>query len=223
MSLDAIVLAGGLGTRLRPVVNDVPKPMAPVNGRPFLELLLEYWMGQGVRRFVLSVGYLSEAITRHFGSRWGGAALEYSVESEPLGTGGGFLKALDAIQSNAFLVLNGDTYFAVPLKDLSGYHAECNADWTMALFRSSDAKRYQGVSLAEDGRIASLSGNTVNGGVYLMRRGLPWKARGRCSLESDLLPQALADGWRVCGRVFDRPFVDIGVPQDYQSAGAIIQ
>ena len=90
MSLDAIVLAGGLGTRLRPLVNDVPKPMAPVNGRPFLELLLEYWMGQGVRRFVLSVGYLSEAITRHFGSRWGGAALDYSIESEPLGTGEAF-------------------------------------------------------------------------------------------------------------------------------------
>ena len=223
MSLDAIVLAGGLGTRLRPLVNDVPKPMAPVNGRPFLELLLEYWMGQGVRRFVLSVGYLSEAITRHFGSRWGGAALEYSIESEPLGTGGGFLKAADGVRSETFLVLNGDTYFAVPLDEFITFHKDNQADWSMALFRSSDAKRYQGVSLAEDGRIASLSGNTVNGGVYLMRRGLPWKTRGRCSLENDLLPQALADGWRVCGRVFDRPFVDIGVPQDYQSAGAIIQ
>lgn len=223
MSLDAIVLAGGLGTRLRPLVNDVPKPMAPVNGRPFLELLLEYWMGQGVRRFVLSVGYLSEAITRHFGSEWRGAKIDYSRENEPLGTGGGFLKALDAIQSDVFLVLNGDTYFAVPLEEFQEFHEGNRADWSMALLRSSDAKRYQGVSLAEDGRIASLSGNTVNGGVYLMRRGLPWKARGRCSLESDLLPQALADGWRVCGRVFDRPFVDIGVPQDYQSAGAIIQ
>jgi D-glycero-alpha-D-manno-heptose 1-phosphate guanylyltransferase len=223
MSVEAIVLAGGLGTRLRSVVQDVPKPMAPVNGRPFLERLLEYWIGQGVRRFVLSVGYLSEAITRHFGSRWGGAAVEYSIESEPLGTGGGFVKALDAIRSDAFLVMNGDTYFAVPLDEFLRFHESNRADWSMALFGSSDTKRYQGVSLGEDGRIASLSGNTVNGGVYLMRRGLAWKAPERCSLENDLLPQALAGGWRLFGRVFDRPFVDIGVPQDYQGAGAIIQ
>ena len=222
MSMDAIVLAGGLGTRLRPMVKDLPKPMAPVNGRPFLELLLEYWIGQGVRRFVLSVGHLSEAITRHFGSRWGGAALEYSIESEPLGTGGGLLKALDAIQSNAFLVLNGDTYFAVPLGELLELHEANRADWSLALFRSADTKRYQGMSLAADGRIESLAGDTVNGGVYLVRRGLRWKASGRCSLENELLPQALAERWRVYGRVFERPFVDIGVPQDYQSAGAII-
>ena len=73
--MDAIILAGGLGTRLRPLVSDVPKPMAPVKGRPFLELLLEYWIGQGVRRFVLSVGYLAERITRHFGTHWCGAEI----------------------------------------------------------------------------------------------------------------------------------------------------
>jgi D-glycero-alpha-D-manno-heptose 1-phosphate guanylyltransferase len=223
VSMDAIVLAGGLGTRLRPVVNDVPKPMAPVNGRPFLELLLEYWIGQGVRRFVLSVGYLAETIERHFGSRWRGAEVDYAREPEPLGTGGGLLLGLGRAKTEQILVMNGDTYFAVSLDELVQFHEKNRADWTMALFRSSDAKRYQGVSLAEDGRIASLSGNTVNGGVYLMRRGLPWKAPARCSLENDLLPQALADGWRVYGRVFERPFVDIGVPQDYQSAGAIIQ
>ncbi|HZM34134.1 MAG TPA: nucleotidyltransferase family protein [Burkholderiales bacterium] len=223
MTPEAVVLAGGLGTRLRHVVKDLPKPMAPVNGRPFLELLLEYWIGQGVRRFVLSVGYLAETIERHFGSRWGGAEMDYAREAEPLGTGGGLLIALGKMKSEQVLVMNGDTYFAVPLRDFLDLHEGNRADWSMALFRSTDSRRYQGVSLADDGRITSLAGDTVNGGVYLVRRGLPWEARGRCSLENDLLPHALARGWRLYGRVFDRPFVDIGVPQDYQSAGAIIQ
>ena len=222
MATDAIVLAGGLGTRLRPLVSDVPKPMAPVNGRPFLELLLEYWIGQGVRRFVLSVGYLADRITRHFGTHWCGAEVAYAMEEEPLGTGGALLQAARQVHGEV-LVLNGDSYFAVPLRDLQGFRA----DWTLALFRSGDVKRYQGLSIDPDGKVQSLTGNTVNGGVYLMNaarlRDLPWKAGERLSLENDLLPHALASGWRVYGRVFDRPFVDIGVPQDYQSAGAIIQ
>jgi D-glycero-alpha-D-manno-heptose 1-phosphate guanylyltransferase len=220
--VDAVILAGGLGTRLRPVVKDLPKPMAPVNGRPFLELLLEYWIGQGVRRFVLSVGYLAEAIERHFGGRWRGAEVHYAREPEPLGTGGGLLLALGKATTERILVLNGDTYFAVPLDELLRFHEANRADWSMALFRSSDSRRYQGVSLAEDGRISSLSGGTVNGGVYLLRRGLPWQARERCSLENDLLPHALGQGWRLYGRVFERLFIDIGVPQDYERAGALL-
>jgi len=225
--VDAIVLAGGLGTRLRPLVSDVPKPMAPVKGRPFLELLLEYWIGQGVRRFVLSVGYLAERVTGHFGTRWRGAEIDYAVEQQPLGTGGGLLLAAAKATTKDVLVMNGDTYFAVPLEDLQGFHRECGADWTLALFRSSDAKRYQGMGLEKDGRVSALAGELANGGIYLFNsrklQDVPWQGSQRFSLESDLLPHALRNGWRVYGREFDRPFVDIGVPQDYQSAGAIIQ
>lgn len=225
--MDAIVLAGGLGTRLRPLVSDVPKPMAPVKGRPFLELLLEYWIGQGVRRFVLSVGYLAERVTGHFGTHWRGAEIDYAVEQQALGTGGGLLLAAAKATTKDVLVMNGDTYFAVPLEDLRDFHRECRADWTLALFRSSDAKRYQGMGLEKDGRVSTLAGELANGGIYVFNReklqGVPWQAGQRFSLESDLLPHALRNGWRVYGREFDRPFVDIGVPQDYQSAGAIIQ
>jgi D-glycero-alpha-D-manno-heptose 1-phosphate guanylyltransferase len=91
--VEAVVLAGGFGTRLRSVVSDLPKPMAPVGGRPFLELLLQYWIGQGVHRFVLSIGYLAEKISAHFGAAWGGAEIAYARETEPLGTGGGLLLA----------------------------------------------------------------------------------------------------------------------------------
>ncbi len=225
--VDAIVLAGGLGTRLRPLVSDVPKPMAPVNGRPFLELLLEYWIGQGVRRFVLSVGYLAERITRHFGAHWCGAEIEYAVEQEALGTGGGLLLAAPRARTEDVLVMNGDTYFAVSLQELRAFHEQREADWTLALFRSSDSKRYQGLAVDDEGRIGALSGDLANGGIYLMSAarlaGLPWQGGARFSLESDLLPHAQRNGWRVYGRQFDRPFVDIGVPHDYQSAGAIIQ
>lgn len=226
--MDAIILAGGLGTRLRAAVSDLPKPMAPVNGRPFLELLLEYWIGEGVRRFVLSVGYLAERITGHFGSHWCGADIVYASENEPLGTGGALLLALQKIKGEQVLVMNGDSYFAVRLKELMDLHAARRADWTLALFRSDDVKRYLGMSVAADGRIDSLSGaNSVNGGVYIIQPAklaeLPWKAGDRVSLETDLLPHALGAGWRLYGREFDRPFVDIGVPQDYQTAGGLFQ
>lgn len=209
------------------MVSDVPKPMAPVNGRPFLELLLEYWIGQGVRRFVLSVGYLAERVTRHFGAHWCGAEIDYAVEEQALGTGGGLLLAAARTRTKDILVMNGDTYFAVSLQELKAFHEQRKAEWTLALFRSSDGKRYQGLAVDAEGRIGRLSGDLSNGGVYLMSApklaGLPWQAGERFSLESDLLPHALGKGWGVYGREFDRPFVDIGVPQDYQNAGAIIQ
>ena len=225
--MEAIVLAGGLGTRLRAVVSDVPKPMAPVRGRPFLELLLAYWIGQGVRRFVISVGYLAERIITHFGGSWSGAEIDYAVEEQALGTGGAVILSAARARGDDVLVLNGDTYFAVPMRELQELHVASEADWTLSLFRSNDGKRYQGIGLEEGGRVSALAGELGNGGVYLMKRtklrGTPWAPGQRFSLESDLLPHAMRTGWRIYGREFARPFVDIGVPQDYQNAGAIIQ
>ena len=89
----AVILAGGLGTRLRSVISDLPKPMAPINGRPFLEYLICYWIGQGINHFVLSVGYLHQAIIGYFGNQFKGACIDYVIEESPLGTGGGLLLA----------------------------------------------------------------------------------------------------------------------------------
>src|SRR5205085_7892557 len=103
-----VVLAGGLGTRLRSAVPDVPKPMAPIAGRPFLEYQLDYWIGKGIDRFVLSVGYRHELIIDHFKARYRGAHIAYAIESSPLGTGGGLLRAVnEARLDSPFLVLNG--------------------------------------------------------------------------------------------------------------------
>ena len=206
--------------RLRPAVSDLPKPMAPVGGRPFLERLLDYWIGQGVRRAVLAVGYMHDSIRRHFGDEYRGCAIAYSIEDHPLGTGGALVQSLPLVHGETFLVLNGDTYFAVPLEALGTFHRQRCADATMSLFRS-DNPRYTGISLNADGRVTGFAGNgLVNGGVFLFERsalkGLPATV---ASLEKDLLPGMKG---AIYGCVFDAPFVDIGVPEDWRAAANII-
>jgi D-glycero-alpha-D-manno-heptose 1-phosphate guanylyltransferase len=217
--VDAVILAGGLGTRLRAAVSDVPKPMAPVNGRPFLELLLDYWIGQGVRRAILAVGYLHQAIRGHFGSAYRGCEIAYSVEDQPLGTGGALLQALPMVASPAFLALNGDTYFAVRLDELQRFHAEKSADVTLSLFRS-DNPRYTGEAVYADGKVTGYSDKgLVNGGVFLFQREALKAPVVPCSLEKDLLARF---GGRAYARVFDAPFIDIGLPEDWRAAGKVI-
>ena len=138
MVTSAIILAGGLGTRLRGVVPDLPKPMAPISGRPFLEHQIDYWIKQGVSHFVLSVGYRHEVIVDHFGNRYKDAELDYVIEKTPLGTGGGLLLAVEKVgKDEPFLLLNGDTYFAVNLKTLVGFSMTHDADWCFSLFRTN--------------------------------------------------------------------------------------
>ena len=217
--MEAVVLAGGLGTRLRAAVSDVPKPMAPVQGRPFLERLLDYWIGQGVRRAILAVGYMHETIRRHFGEQYRGCAITYSIEHQPLGTGGALVQALPLVEGQTFLVLNGDTYFAVPLAALREFHQQHGADASLSLFRS-DNPRYTGIALAADGRITSFSGQgAANGGVFVFERtAVARLPAGASSLEKDLLPRVGS----VYGCVFDVPFVDIGLPEDWRAAANII-
>ncbi len=217
--MEVVVLAGGLGTRLRAAVSDVPKPMAPIQGRPFLERLLDYWIGQGVRRAILAVGYMHETIRRHFGEQYRGCAITYSIEHQPLGTGGALVQALPLVEGKTFLVLNGDTYFAVPLAALREFHEQHGADASLSLFRS-DNPRYTGIALAADGRITSFSGQgAANGGVFVFERtAVARLPAGASSLEKDLLPRVGS----VYGCVFDVPFVDIGLPEDWRAAANII-
>jgi D-glycero-alpha-D-manno-heptose 1-phosphate guanylyltransferase len=201
-------------------VNDVPKPMAPIQGRPFLERLLDYWIGQGVQRAVLAVGYMHETIRKHFGDKYRDCAITYSVEQQPLGTGGALVQALSLVQAKTFLVLNGDTYFAVPLSTLTEFHRQHRAEVSLSLFRS-DNPRYTGISLAADGRVENLSGHgAANGGVFMFERSAVARLpAGVSSLEKDLLPRLL-DGLYGC--IFDVPFVDIGLPEDWRAAANII-
>ena len=227
----AIILAGGKGTRLRSVVPDLPKPMAPIDGRPFIEHQMDYWIGQGVGRFVVSVGYKKEVIMDHFGTSYRSTPLTYAIEHEPLGTGGGLLLAAQGLRE-PFLVLNGDTFFEVDLAKLLKFHADHSADWTFSLFRTSGVGRYMGIEVQSDGQIDSLKSGTgeksclANGGVYLVTPSVlankAFVPGCRFSLEEDLLPAMEAQGAKLFGLEFSGTFIDIGIPQDYFRAAEVL-
>lgn len=230
----AIVLAGGLGTRLRSVVPDLPKPMAPVAGRPLLEWLLDHWIAQGVERFTLATAYRAEVIRSHFGDHYRDATIDYAVEETPLGTGGGLLRAALVLGSKEpFLVLNGDTYFAVELWALDAFADTVDADWCFSLFRSGQAGRYMGMDVAEDGRVTSLRsgsaspGRLANGGVYRVHpRALEPLASLRdqvVSLEDRIFPTVVALGQRLYGCASDGAFLDIGTPEDYARTESLLR
>ena len=173
--ITAIILAGGRGTRLQSVISEVPKPMAPIHGRPFLEYQLDYWIKQGVSKIILAIGYKANIIQNHFGESYRGIPIQYSVEQEPLGTGGGLRLAVENLDAEYCLLLNGDTFFDVNLDDLLSFHINNNADWTFSLFKTEDTKRYMGMEICEDGRVQELQVESkenaclANGGVYVFR------------------------------------------------------
>jgi D-glycero-alpha-D-manno-heptose 1-phosphate guanylyltransferase len=228
----AIILAGGLGTRLRSAVPDVPKPLAPIAGRPFLEYQMDYWIAEGIRRFVLSVGYRHELIERHFGRRYRDADIDYAVEPEPLGTGGGLLLAAGRMASpGPWLLLNGDTFFEVRLEALEAVHRTADADITLSLYRVENNGRYMGVELDAHGRVSRLKApptgesQLINGGVYLLGASvladLGCRPGERASLEDDLLGKAFAAGRRIWGCPVAGRFIDIGIPDDYRRAASV--
>ena len=232
MSSTAIILAGGLGSRLKNVLKGLPKPMAPIRDRPFLEYQMDFWISQGITRFILSVGHLNHIIIDHFGDSYHTASIDYFVEDEPLGTGGALLMAAQGLKET-FLVLNGDTFFEVDLNDLCLFHNEHNAEWTMSLFSSKDLDRYMGVELAKTGEIVVLKSKQsqidllVNGGVYLINPSaisrLNLNPGIKSSLEDQLLPSFLSLGGKLFGIECYGKFIDIGVPEDYYRAQKILK
>ena len=226
----AIILAGGLGTRLREVISDQPKAMVPINNRPFLEYQLDYWIDQGISKFILSVGYLKEFIVSHFGSMYKGASIEYVIESSPLGTGGGLLFAASKL-NEPFLVLNGDTFIEVDLKSFYNFHVKSSSLWTIALFRTNDFKRFLRIEINNSGEILSLKSrkNTsrlANGGVYLIDPAtflkLSYYSGDSVSLENQLLPNFINNGGKLFGQECMGKFIDIGLPDDYYRAKDVL-
>lgn len=231
--MDLVVLAGGLGTRLRAAVPDLPKPMAPVAGRPFLEHLIDRLAGPEVSRLILSVGYRAGSIRSHFGPRYRDLPVAYVTEEAPLGTGGALLEVLRvASPSTPFAMVNGDTFFPVPLAALRERHEQTGATMTMALRRVPDGSRYSPVRLDAAGALleflprGSVTGEAlINGGAYLFG-DLGTTAEvfpGVCSLEDQLIPHWLSQGRKIQGVPFELPFLDIGVPEDYARAAAVLQ
>lgn len=223
---DIIILAGGLGTRLNQTVPDTPKPMAPVNGKPFLQYLLNHINEAGFRRVILSTGYLSEKIESYFNIRYKDLELLYSVEDEPLGTGGAVQLAFAQVQTPHFMVMNGDTFFRINLDLLFQKHIEQLADVTMALRQVEDASRYGSVKFDLNNRILRFTEKSevpepgyINGGIYVISSRF-FKAQampGKFSLERDLFESKLDSG-NTFGLIFNDYFLDIGIPADYHRA-----
>lgn len=232
--MEAIVLAGGLGSRLKPVVSDVPKPMAPINDRPFLEYLLDYWIGQGIRRFILSVGYKHDIIKDHFGARYQIADIAYAVEESPRGTGGGLLLAIERLcESDTFMIVNGDTFFEVPLAPMQQQHQDYKAAVTIALREVESNNRYASVEIDKTGKITAFDNRArtstralINGGVYLAEKSaftaMALKPEESVSLENELYPRMLAAGQKMYGFASRGRFIDIGIPDDYQRAAFLL-
>lgn len=225
---EAVVLAGGLGTRLRSVVPDLPKPMAPVAGRPFLAWLLDSLAAQGIRRVVISVGYRCEPIVEYFGRQYGTLSIDYATEPEPLGTGGGIACGLARIEGTEAFVLNGDTFQVFDYRAMAallGRHGD--AIMAMGVREVADASRYGQLSVS-DGRVRGFSargagGGLVNSGIYLLPRDLFERFRmpGKFSFEADFLQKRI-DELRPVAFACDGVFIDIGMPDAYREAQQLL-
>jgi D-glycero-D-manno-heptose 1,7-bisphosphate phosphatase len=223
----AIVLAGGLGTRLGKIARSTPKPMLPVGNRPFLEYVVWNLKRFGFRRFIFSVGYLADQIVAHFGdgSRFG-VSIAYVTQQAPAGTGGALFIAKDFLDE-MFLVTNGDTLFDINYLDLALALSDQQALAALALRPVNDISRYGGVQL-ENGHVTVLcekggqGQGLINGGVYVMRRpALEKLLPAPCSLEYDLFPE-LAASHTLAGRTYNSFFIDIGVPESLQEANSLV-
>jgi D-glycero-alpha-D-manno-heptose 1-phosphate guanylyltransferase len=215
-----IILAGGFGTRLSTVVKDVPKPMAPINDKPFLHYIFKELEHQNIKNVVLSVGHLKEVIQDFFQDNYLGISIQYAIENEPLGTGGGIKHAFNFVEEDAF-VLNGDTFFDINLSTLKNE----DADITLALKPIFNFDRYGTVEVDEAQRIISFNEKKhcehglINGGVYYFKKSLFDKIETdfRFSFEKDVLEKHLSD-LQIQGKIFDNYFIDIGIPEDYKQA-----
>ena len=221
----AIILAGGLGTRLRSLVSDLPKCMAPVAGQPFLKYVMDELLKQGITHFILSVGYKRESIIDFLQNNYPDVNILFVIENEPLGTGGAIKLAAGLCKEKNVFVLNGDTMFKVDLKTLSDAHFQQQADCTLSLKPMQQFERYGVVELDEQNRITSFKekqfyeSGLINGGVYalntvcFLNEQLPEKF----SFENDYLEQFYKER-KFFGCVSDTYFIDIGIPEDYERA-----
>lgn len=226
LNLEAMILAGGKGTRLQEVINDRPKPMAEVSGRPFLEWILISLRNQGVRKVILCTGYMGDIIEDYFkdGRRWD-IEVQYSLEYFPLGTGGAVRQATDRIENKRFLILNGDSYSRFDLYNLLNSHIKKKALMTMGIVNVPDCRRYGQVKTGDDGAVlvfqeksSILCPGLINAGIYLIEREVAEIIPEGMfySLESDFFP-----GFIGCGLyafMGTNPFLDIGIPESLASA-----
>ncbi len=222
---ECIVLAGGLGTRLREAVPELPKCLAPVAGKPFLAYVIDHLRMQGIERFIFSLGYKSEMIETFLKQEYPTLDYETVIEEEPLGTGGAIAFALTKANSQHILVANGDTIFRISLQKIYEVHRSSNAECTLALKPMQNFERYGVVEINDQQKVLSFkekqfySEGLINGGIYLIDR-IEFQKRSfpqKFSFEKDYL-EAACDEDRFFASVQDAYFIDIGIPEDFAKA-----
>jgi NDP-sugar pyrophosphorylase family protein len=224
---DAVVLCGGAGLRLRSITEDLPKAMASVAGRPFLELLLRQLGRHGFERAILAVGYRKDVIQSHFGEWAFGVHLVYSAEASPLGTGGALRNATESVESDSVLVMNGDSYTDVDLGNFLDDYRAAKANASVVVVPADERDDCGFVLINEDGRIAGfeekqarLHAPYVNAGIYVLSRKMLYDipVGAESSLERELLPRWLGQGKYIKGFIHSGECIDIGTPDRYRNA-----
>jgi NDP-sugar pyrophosphorylase family protein len=229
--IEVLILCGGEGKRLRSVISDVPKPMAPIGTKPFLDYLIELVSRQGFKNFCFLTGYKSEKIFSYFQLNFKNLNTRFSEEETQLGTGGAIFQAIENSKFEKFLILNGDTFFNINLKSFVINSIE--GTLKLALKNMADASRYGRVECDNTGQVISFiekdlnnscKVNLINGGIYLLDKKIKsylMKNNGFFSIENDIFPKLLIDG-KIFAQTFEDDFIDIGVPEDYIRAKTMI-
>lgn len=227
--MEVIILAGGLGTRLKSVVNDVPKPMAPIGNKPFLFYLLNWLSAFPISKYIFSTGYKSDIIQNYLGNFYNNRQVIYAIENEPLGTGGGIFNALQYTRDPDVLVINGDTFFPISLTHFQKLHVQSASLISIALKEMGNFDRYGAVSIDKENYITDFhekvfkESGVINGGIYFIKKDLLQRSElpKRFSFETEVL-LAGTQSKSIKGFIFDAPFIDIGIPEDYQKAKEIL-
>ena len=222
---ELIILAGGLGTRLRSTVSDLPKSMAPVNGHPFISYIIQHFLSEGIERFIFALGFEAAPIQEYLNKNYPQIDMVFSVEREALGTGGAIRLACQHAKGEQVAVTNGDTLFKISLSSVWQLHHLRDADCTLSLKPMVNFDRFGVVDLAADQKVIAFrekmhfDSGLINGGCYILnvRRFIAQMRQDKFSFEKDYLEKQVENG-RVYGQEQHVYFIDMGVPEDYRRA-----
>jgi len=223
---EAIILAGGFGTRLKDTIPDLPKCLAPVKGQPLLYYIITYLLDSGVDKIIFSLFYKSELVIKYLNDEFSFINYEFVIEESALGTGGALALALNKAKKDNVVVVNGDSIFKIDLDNLFQFHNEKNASFSIALKKMLDPIRYGTVNMNETGKILVfnekdefIKEGIINGGIYIVNKSIFLKNLNLStfSLETDYLMIETVNK-NIFGKIFENYFIDIGVPADYFKA-----
>jgi len=227
--MEAIILAGGFGKRLQDKVVNAPKPMAPVNNRPFLDYLMEYLLKQDISKIFLSVYHKYEMIKSHYNNSYKTMEIYYSIDKDKLGTGGAIKNAISITNDDHVFIINGDTYFDVNLSELYKKHVLNQNDITLSLKPMQNFDRYGIVNTATNGQVLSLeekqfrSFGTIDGGIYMIKRNLFKSINTQNQFSFNDFIRDNLNKLKVGSLCFDELFIDIGTPEDYEKAQKVLR